>query len=179
MLLSLLTSQPTSCLRRRAAKRVASSKRCRLLNRSGFKVVMKTFAMFAMVFLCLKVYGWECLDVDNSSDIEKHWNVRDHVFVAQVMKAAYLPGNSYDQRFSYELRVTTNLKGLVDEAPRLIGDPNSPLLEVSGQYIFFLDNMSLNLCTLVLPFQFEWAERTDINAAEYVRKIINLSGYQP
>ncbi|WP_444907046.1 hypothetical protein ACJJIR_01360 [Microbulbifer sp. SSSA008] len=140
---------------------------------------MKIFSAFALIFLSLQVYGWECLDVDNSYDIEKHWNVRDHVFIARVMKAAYSPENSYDQSFSYDLNVSTNLKGQVDENLKLIGDSNSPPLEISGQYIFFLDNKSLNLCTLVLPFQFEWAERKDISAAEYVRKIIKISGYQP
>ncbi|AWF82951.1 hypothetical protein BTJ40_20180 [Microbulbifer sp. A4B17] len=83
------------------------------------------------------------------------------------------------ETFSYELRVTAKLKGEIAENFMLYGDSSSLSLELSGEYIFFMDNEMMSLCTLVFPFSFSWAERNDIREAEYVRKVIKLSGYQP
>ncbi|WP_413662486.1 hypothetical protein ACG1BZ_14810 [Microbulbifer sp. CNSA002] len=121
-------------------------------------------------------YCWEC--PENPFDLEENWDIRNQVFVAQVMKGTYAPENPIET-FSYELRITAKLKGEVADNLMLYGDSSSRSLELSGEYIFFMDNKMMSLCTLVFPFSFSWAERNDIREAEYVRKVIKLSGYQP
>ncbi|MBB5209813.1 hypothetical protein HNQ53_000001 [Microbulbifer hydrolyticus] len=138
---------------------------------------MRIFINFLMLLFTLNAYGWEC--PENYLDIDKNWSDRKNVFVARVMKGEYSPRNSYAQRFSYELSITAKLKGEIDDRLIISGDSNSLPLELSGEYIFFLDDSKLDLCTLVLPFSFAWSERTDIREADYVRKIIELSGYEP
>ena len=137
---------------------------------------MRKFISLLFISFGPMAYGWEC--PDNHFDLEKNWDTRSQVFVARVMKGAYSPENPI-KTFSYELRVTAKLKGEMDDGFKLYGDSSSLPLELSGEYIFFLDSKMMDLCTLVLPFSFAWSERHDIREAEYVRKVIELSGYQP
>ncbi|WP_444896917.1 hypothetical protein [Microbulbifer sp. SSSA005] len=137
---------------------------------------MRKFISLLFIFFGPTAYGGEC--PENPFDLEKNWDIRNQVFVAQVMKGTYAPENSIET-FSYELRVTAKLKGEIADNFMLYGDSNSLSLELSGEYIFFMDDKMMSLCTLVFPFSFSWAERNDIREAVYVRKVIKLSGYQP
>jgi hypothetical protein len=147
---------------------------------SGVKATMKRIVTMFLVVLSCNSYGWECDESNSSYDFNEHWNNAKLVFVGRIINGIYNRDGGYDNQYSYTVGIDAPLKGNESGVVKLTGDETAPRLAIGANYVFFLQNDSkVNLCTVVLPFEFHWEERVDIEEAEYVRKIIALSKQKP
>ena len=136
---------------------------------------LKSILAFALL-LSINSYSLECLDVDNSYDIETHWNARENVFVGRVFKSEYFPSQKESDEFKSEIHIEKTFKGKMSGVIDFVSYSTSHGLVVGDAYVFFLPNRKdiSDYCLLIRPFEFHWAEREDLRDAIHVREVLNL-----
>jgi hypothetical protein len=147
----------------------------RLISCYGSPMI-KMLALF-FTFFSAYSYSLECLDTNNSFDIDSHWKAREDIFVGRVISGKFDPKT---KERVYDVDIESTFKGNLQDTTKYITYYSYEIL-LGESYLFMLpgNKRTPSECIRISPFEFSWENRSDLIYSKDVKRILELSRKKP